>query len=173
MHRVRVSVAVVAMAVVTLTALCAAQTPIDELTIFEPFVGTSWIGRFQDRTVIQADHLIDWTTLLDGQAVRWSKRVEELGFTMETTFSWDREREAIAFTQLASNGNHGEGTAAAEGCLLVLVGVSRQASGALEFRQTFEIMDDGALEDRYYRRAGDGWSPSHVIVYHRLQETEE
>ena len=173
MHRHRIPGAVAAIAVVMFGVFCAAQTPIDELTIFEPFVGTSWIGRFQDRTVIQADHLIDWTALLDGQAVRWSKRVEELGFTMETTFYWDRERQAIAFTQLASNGNHGEGTATAEGCLLILVGVSRQASGSLEFRQTFEIMDDGTLEDRYYRRAGDGWSPSHVIVYHRLPEGEE
>lgn len=52
-----------------------------------------------------------------------------------------------------------------ENGLIALVGVVMQAWGIAESRQRFEIMPDGTLEDRYYSRAGTGWSPEHVIVY--------
>jgi len=151
--------------------IASAQPPIDELAIFETFVDTAWTGRFQDVRAPQVDHVIEWSAILDGQAVRWSKRVDALGFSMETTFYWDRERAAVAFVQLGNNGVHGHGTAWLEDNLLVVVGVSRQASGSVAFRQTFEILADGSLEDRYYRKSQEVWAPQHVVVYHRSSES--
>ena len=172
MRRVGPSTWVALIAVLLVAAGAAAQEPIDEMAIFEPLLGSAWAGRFQDSSAPQVDHVVEWNTILDGQVVRWSKRVDALGFEMETTFYWDRELAVVTFVQLASSGVHGQGTAWMEEGRLVLSGVSGQTSGAVEFRQTFEILADGTLEDRYFRRAGDAWAPQHVIVYDRVRKED-
>lgn len=165
MRRCTSSILVALIAVASMAVASLAQELIDDPAIFEPLVGTTWSGRFQDHRVTQAEHVIEWNAILGGQVVRWSKRVEELGFSMETFFYWDSAIGTLAFVQFASNGNHGEGVVEMEDRTLVLIGISMHAAGSMGFKQTFEIMEDGALEDRYFRRAEDGWAPQHVIIY--------
>ena len=172
MQQYRTTARVAVVFALGLAVAASAQAPIDELAVFEPFANSTWVGRFQDPRAPRVDHVIEWNAILDGQVVRWTKYVEALGFSMETTFYWDWEIAAVSFVQLASNGSHAQGVAMAEGDRLVLLGVSAQPLGSVEFRQTFEIMADETLEDRYYRRAGEGWAPQHVIVYRRLQKAE-
>jgi len=155
MKQYRTPALVAVMFALGLGVAASAQAPIEELAIFVPFAKSEWAGRFQDPRAPQVDHVIEWNAILDGQAVRWTKSVEALGFSMETTFSWDWEIAAVSFVQLASNGSHAQGVAMAEGDRLVLVGVSAQPLGPVEFRQTFEILADETLEDRYCRRAGE------------------
>jgi len=149
----------------------AGQQPIGPLAAFEPLVGTSWIGRFASSPAPPFDHWIAWSTLLGGQGVQWSKRVEQMGFSMETFFYWDGELDAIAFIQLASNGIHGKGVVEITDGGFALVGIAMQPTGIVSFRQTFERLSEGVLEDRYFRRTGDGWLTEHVIVY-RLDLSE-
>jgi len=139
----------------------------ESLAPLDSLVGTSWIGRFVSTPAPPFDHAIEWSATLNGHVVKWMKWVDELDFTMETSFYWDAEADAIAFTQLASNGNHSRGTATSEDGKLILTGTSIRPSGLAEFRQTFEIMLDGTLEDRYYSRGSNAWIPEHVIVYRR------
>ncbi len=151
-----------------LTSVAVAAVDLHEtLTPLAPLVGTCWTGRFVSTPAPPFDHEIEWSATLGGHVVKWVKWVEELDFTMETSFYWDAEAETIAFTQLASNGNHSRGTATSEDGRMTLMGLSIRPSGFVEFRQTFEIMPDGTLEDRYYSRGADGWIPEHVIVYER------
>ena len=172
MRRVGPSKSIAPMIVLLIAACVAAQAPIDEMAIFQPLLGSAWVGRFRDPSAPQVDHVIEWSTILDGQVVRWSKRVDALGFEMETTFYWDRELATVRFIQFASNSVHAQGTARTEKGALVLLGVSEQPSGSFEFRQTFEILADGTLEDRYFRRAGDAWAPQHVIAYDRARKED-
>ena len=149
-----------------LMSLAAAAVDLhDALAPLAPLAGTCWTGRFVSTPAPPFDHEIAWTAALGGHVVKWVKWVEELDFTMETSFYWDAEAETIAFTQLASNGNHSRGTVTSEDGQIALVGVSIRPSGLAEFRQTFEIMPDGTLEDRYYSRGSGDWIPEHVIVY--------
>jgi hypothetical protein len=156
---------VVLTAVVALAAAALGQGLAEPLAAFEPLIGTSWIGRFTSLPAPLFDHRIEWKAILDGRVVRWTKRVETVDFTMETYFYWDAELGAVAFTQLASNGIHGKGVVEFENGVVTLLGVAMQTCGLVEFRQTFEITEDGTLEDRYYSRAGSDWCPEHVIVY--------
>ncbi|MCK4411147.1 hypothetical protein KAV67_02580 [Candidatus Bipolaricaulota bacterium] len=165
MHRCRWTVLITLVATVALTVLAVSEELVEPLAAFEPLVGTSWIGRFTSSPAPPLYHLIEWKAILDGQVVQWSKCVEALDFAMETFFYWDQELDAVAFTQLTSNGIHGKGVVEIEDGVISLVGVAMQTWGIAEFKQTFEIMADGTLEDRYYSRRGTGWSPEHVIVY--------
>jgi len=130
-------------------------------------VETSWIGYFTSTPAALFDHEIEWRAALNGHVVKWLKWVNDIDFTMETYFFWDAEAEVIAFTQLTSNGTHSRGSVESEDGKLVLVGSSLRSQGLVEFRQTFEIMPDGTLEDRYYTRGSSSWIPQHVIVYQR------
>ena len=156
---------VVLTVVVALAAAALSQELAEPLAAFEPLIGTSWLGRFTSLPAPPFDHRIEWKAILDGHVVQWAKRVEAVDFTMETFFYWDAELGAVAFTQLANNGVHGKGVVEFENGVVTLVGVARQTWGLVEFRQTFEIMEDGTLEDRYYSRCGADWCPEHVIVY--------
>jgi len=109
--------------------------------------------------------VIEWAAILDGHVVQWSKRVDTLGFAMETFFYWDRAQEVIAFTQLTNRGIHGAGSVIIEDSVVALEGYTLQTGGKTTFRQTFQIMVDGTLEDRYYTLGDAGWVPQHVIVY--------
>jgi hypothetical protein len=151
--------------VVALAAAALSQELVEPLGAFELLVGTTWIGRFTSSPAAPFDHWIEWKAVLGGQVVQWTKRVEAVDFTMETYFYWDAELRSVAFTQLASNGIHGKGVVEFEDGVIALVGGAMQTLGRVEFRQSFEIMSDGSLEDRYYTRSGSGWCPEHVIVY--------
>lgn len=165
MHRSRRASRIGLAVVVTLACAAVGQELVGPLASFEPLVGTSWIGRFTSSPTPPFDHRIEWEAILDGQVVRWAKRVEAVGFAMETYFYWDAELGAVAFTQLTSNGIHGKGVVEFDDGVIALVGVAMQTWGLVEFRQTFEILSDGTLEDRYYTRVGADWSPEHVISY--------
>ena len=156
---------VVLTVVVALAAAAWSQGLAEPLAAFEPLVETSWLGRFTSSPAPSFDHRIEWKAILDGRVVQWTKRVEAVDFTMETYFYWDAELGAVAFTQLANNGVHGKGVVEFENGVVTLIGVAMQTLGLVEFRQTFEIMEDGTLEDRYYSRCGADWCPEHVIVY--------
>ena len=156
---------VVLTVVVALAAAAWSQGLAEPMAAFEPLIGTSWIGRFTSSPAPPFDHRIEWKAILDGRVVQWTKRVEAVDFEMETYFYWDAELGAVAFTQLANNGVHGKGVVEFENGVVTLIGVAMQTLGLVEFRQTFEIMEDGTLEDRYYSRCGADWCPEHVIVY--------
>ncbi len=156
---------IVLTAVVALAVAALSQELAEPLDAFEPLVGTSWIGRFTSSPAPPFDHHIEWKAILNGQVAQWTKHVEAVDFTMETYFYWDAELGTVAFTQLANNGIHSKGVVEFEDRGIALVGVAMQTWGLAEFRQTFEVMEDGTLEDRYYSRCGADWSPEHVIVY--------
>lgn len=174
MYRCRWTVLIALVAAVALAVIVMSQELVEPLAAFGSLVGTSWIGRFTSSPAPPFDHFVEWDTILNGQVVRWSKRVDALGFAMETFFYWDEELEAVAFTQLATNGIHGKGVLEIEDGAIALVGVviAMPPRGITQFRQTFETMADGTLEDRYYSRAETGWHPEHVIVYRRSPDEE-
>lgn len=124
MHRCRWTVLITLVTTVALTVLAVSEELVEPLAAFEPLVGTSWIGRFTSSPAPPLDHLIEWKAILDGQVVQWSKCVEALDFAMETFFYWDQELDAVAFTQLTSNGIHGKGVVEIEDGVISLVGVA-------------------------------------------------
>jgi len=167
------AIAAIGLSVAAAVAVVASgRELIEELVPLEPLAGTSWIGRFTSTPSPPYDHRIEWNAILSGHVVQWRKRVDELGFAMETFFYWDRELDAVAFTQLTSNGIHAKGIVESSGSGLTLVGVAMQPTGLVSFRQTLEMLEDGTLEDRYFRRAGDAWLPEHVIIYHPNREAD-
>ena len=154
--------------VILLTSLAATAIDLqDTLAPFESLVGTSWIGHFISTPAPPFEHEIEWNSTLRGHVIQWSKLVYALDFTMETFFFWDAEADTIVFTQLSSNGVHSRGTVESQDGKIELVGTIMHPWGVEEFRQTFEIMPDGTLTDRYYRQGVSGWIPTHVIVYDR------
>jgi len=149
------------------------QELVPELAIFEGLVDTSWTGRFTSTPAPPFDHAIEWSVILDGHVVQWSKRVDAVDFSMETFFYWDADLEAVAFTQLVSNGIHGKGYVESIEGGIALVGLAMQMTGIVDFKQTFVLTEEGTLEDRYYTRSGDDWVPEHVIVYRLSREDSD
>jgi len=151
--------------VAVLGVATAGQGLIEELAGFELLVSTSWIGRFVSTPAPPIDHEIEWKVILGGHVLQWSKRVDAVNFAMETFIYWDREQEALAFTQLTNRGVHAKGIIIIDDSVIALEGYTMQVGVKIGFRQTFRIMPDGTLEDRYYSWGTASWVAEHVIVY--------
>jgi len=154
------------------TTCAECQDLTSTLAAFVPLIGPSWIGDFISRPSLSFDHFMEWSVILDGQVVQWSKRVPEIGFIRETFFYWDEDLAAVAFTQLANNGRHGKGVVEVDDSVITLVGIATSTAEVVEFRQSFQITDDGTLEDRFFSLKNGVWELEHVIIYHQSQAVE-
>jgi Tol biopolymer transport system component len=135
----------------------------EPLRVLGPLLNTDWVGWFTEGP--EVDHICRWEPAVDGRAVRYTKRVPEMGFSIEGFYYWDPAGEEIGFTHLTSNGFVSRGTVSTEGNQIVLTGTSASEERSTEFKMTFEVTPDGRLHDRFYSRSGEGWRPGHHIVY--------
>lgn len=153
------------MSVIVFGGAAAAQELATPLAGFSPFIGIPWTGRVVSHPTPPGDHALAWAVTLNGHVVTASKTVTPVGFSLEILFYWDKELDCVAFVQLSSNGLHAKGTAEVVDGVITLEGLAGQAEGMRPFRQTFQILPDGTLEDRWYAGSAAGWIPQHVIVY--------
>jgi hypothetical protein len=146
------------------TGLALAGDDLDErLQFLEPLIETHWVGRFTDGPDVA--HECRWKPDLDGRAVRYTKEVAELEFSVDGFYYWDSADGRVEFFTLTSNGFVSQGVVSTEGERIVLIGTSVSAERATEFKMTFEVGSDGRLHDRFYRHSGTEWPLGHHIIY--------
>ncbi|MFC2134574.1 hypothetical protein ACFLR4_02570 [Bacteroidota bacterium] len=148
------------------TQSLTAQELNEHLKIFEPIIGKTWIGYFQNPINTGLTHTCNWEIIKNGNAVRLNKTVPEVdGFSMEITYYWDRIEEVVKFLTLSSNGYISNGTVTTEGNKIVTQGFQVGPDRTNTFKLTLEIGEDGNLHDYFYSLVDDNWKPGHYIKY--------
>jgi hypothetical protein len=162
--------AVIAVALVGVLAAAAfasagGDTLSYELKVLAPLVGHTWVGYYSDDEDREMQHVIEWTTVLGGRAVRGSKQVEAANFEMDRLYYWDPNVSRVAFLAVTNRGQVSTGTVGTRGDTIELLGDDHTEDGLRPFRYTFHLTDEGVLEDRFFRGHEGGWQPGHLIVY--------
>jgi hypothetical protein len=147
-----------------------AQEISPEMDMFRPFLGATWAGHFSDPQNAHFTHVVEWEPVLEGRCVRLTKHVDELSFRMEILYYWDPGEQHVAFLSLTNRGQLSKGVAEQEGGLVVLYGESITKEARTPFKQSFEVREDGVLEDRFYGKPGGEWQERHLIVMKRGDE---
>jgi hypothetical protein len=137
----------------------------DHLSFIHQLIGKAWLGHYDNPDDAHLNHHQRWEPILEGQAVRATKRVPEVNFTKETVYYWDPSQEAVRFLSLTSKGQVSTGSVSDENGRIVLIGSRIEASGGKEFKFSFEVLQDGTLEDRFYLKANGEWMQGHLIRY--------
>jgi len=141
-----------------------AQEPVAELAFLTPLLGPDWTGTFIPPEPDWA-HELHGETILDGHAVHLIKEVAAADFRMESLFTFDPDSARVTFVSQTNRGQLSTGTARFADGHVIVEGRNHYDTTVREFRQTFTILPDGRLEDRFYRREGEAWIQGHLIRY--------
>jgi len=136
----------------------------DNLAILGPFIGETFVGHYSNPEDSHYVHVVTFEPILDGQAVRMSKTVDELSFAMETLYYWDEERQQVAFLSTTNKGQVSRGVVLPDNGRVVLQGESVRQNGNREYKQSYHVSSEGTLEDRFFLKSGDAWQQRHLIV---------
>ncbi len=112
-------------------------------------------------------HQLKFESILEGNAVILTKKVEELGFEMHTIFFWNPESEQIAFQSITCRGQISSGFVSLDNDQIILTGESINKSSITSFKQSFQLSINNEITDRFYLMINDEWKQRHLIVYRK------
>jgi len=134
------------------------------LEILEPLVSKNWVGYLK---APDSDKMIElprrWDVLWDGKAVKYSSYIAELNNFSEGYLYWDPGKKEIAVFRINSRGIITRGHVKKENGKILMYGHATFPDRTLEFRNTFEITEDGTLIDRWFRFEDGEWKAGHVV----------
>jgi hypothetical protein len=130
-----------------------------ELEILRPFLG-AWAGKFQGTEGTDAGLEIrnTWTSILNGQAVKESRTIAEMGFEAEGVYYYDRQTGAVSYLTVTNNGYVSRGQTRFDGEQFVQTGTQVAPDSSVRSTEgVYRFRDDGTL-------VNEG---GHVIVFRR------
>jgi hypothetical protein len=135
-----------------------------ELEFLRPFVGT-WVGEFQDSDERPTIHR-SWTPVLDGQAIRETRTVPEVGFEAESIYYYDRAAGVVSYLGITDNGYVSRGQIAFNGELFTQSGEQIRPDGSTgSIRVTFQFTDEGKLVNQLFNLEDGEWRIGHSVIY--------
>ena len=157
---------VILLFIASLAMPAAATDQEDPLQFLEPLVGERWVGHF--RNMDDGPPLIfQWESILDGQAIRFSRTVPERDFRAESTIYWDEQQLKVAYLSLTNNGYVSHGTVVLEGDRIIVAGDQMGPAGAKKVRAAFWIDAEGRLNNELHNWENGRWEPAHTTFFER------
>ena len=156
---------VVVYAVLFFSNVLYSQSDKSLYSMFEDFIGKTWIGHYKDEETSHYKHELRWDYILNSSAIKEIKKVDELSFEMESMIYTNRAKNELAFLTLDSKKGMSEGIIYEENNKLVYEGTSYYSSGKTNFKKIFEILPDGKLSDTFLRETNGEWVQGHLIIY--------
>lgn len=169
MHTTRMS-NVIAVLVLT-QSLSWGQAPaggdhrLDEnLKLLEPLVNKKWVGEIK---ALDSDEYLEIVRRFDvvwrGSAIRITGYCRALESEREGYIYWDSAEERIAMFAINNRGIVQQGHIGEQQGSIVIAGHITFPDRKLEFKNTFELTQDGKLVDKWYRLENGEWLPGHSV----------
>ncbi len=141
------------------------QTSAERLAFFHPFTNQVWTGHYSNPEDSHYVHQLEFESILGGSAVILTKKVEELEFEMRTIFFWNPEFEQIAFQSITSKGQISSGFVSLENDQILLTGENINEKSKGTFKQSFQLLANNEITDRFYLMIDNEWKQRHLIIY--------
>jgi len=141
----------------------------EHLKLFGPIVNKKWEGdmpRFGER----AKREVLWKVIWNGKAVKQTTEVKILQSITEAYFYWDSDEQEIGVFSITSNGNFFHGHVIEDEGKILVYGLITFPDNKLEFRNTFELTEEGKLIDRWFTFRDGEWKPGHVFELSQKKE---
>jgi hypothetical protein len=155
-------------ALTSLTGSAIAQNGLAEnLKIFEPFVGKTWKGEFQNSTPEKPVFDVSrWERALNGQAVRVLHSVNNGEYGGESIILWDAKKQSLVFYYFTTAGFYTNGTMKVENNKFISHEyVSGNQDGVTEVKATGEVTPDGKLISKSQYLKNGKWVDGHAATY--------
>jgi hypothetical protein len=141
----------------------ALATELDEhLEFLKPLMGKEWVGGFVGSGSPDIQIRLLFEQVLGGNAVRYVREAEAVGYSALTHIYWNPGRQEVCFLSLNNKGTVDEGVVNVEDGRIVLRGKSHRDDETIEFKTTWEIDPKGTLRDTFLRMEGNEWVRGHL-----------
>jgi len=140
----------------------------------EPLLKSKWEGFLKSPDGSEKFRVIRTFEILQkGRIIKCTKTNVDRGNYGEGFFFWDDQHKKIAFFFVEDNGVFNKGFVETDSNLIKIKGTmtwprkpNPQVRQTFNFRNTFDINEDGTLTDSWFQDAFGGWRPGHVISFH-------
>lgn len=141
----------------------------ENLKLLEPLINKKWEAkepRFgEDAKIIRRFEIIE-----DGKAIKRTDTLNAINATSVYFYYWDFEKQEIGVYGIHNNGNFVHGHLKKEEDRLLIYGFGTFPDMKLEFRNTYELNEDGKFFDKYYRFEDSEWQTGHSWVFYEIKE---
>lgn len=141
----------------------------EKLKLLEPFVNKKWEAkepRFGENAKIDRTFEI----IEDGKAIKRTETFKEINASAVYFYYWDFEKQEIGVFGIHNNGNFVHGHVKEEEGKILVYGHGTFPDMKLEFRNTYELAEDGEFSDKYYRFEEGEWKPGHSWVFYEKKD---
>jgi len=141
----------------------------EHLKLLSPLTNKNWEGEML-RLGEGAKREVVWKIIWNGKAIKQTTEVKIIQNITEAYFYWDSDKQEIGVFSLTSNGNFYHGHVIEENGKIFIYGHITFPDTKLEFRNTFELTENGKLLDKWFTFRDGEWKPGHVF---ELSEKKE
>jgi hypothetical protein len=148
-----------------------AQDLDEHLQLMKPFTGKVWESQMEGlRGEGSLTNHREWSVVWGGKAIKYSSRTEKLNLSQEGYFFWDPDKQEIGMFTLNSEGRFQQGYVKEEGGKILMYGFLTMGDRRLEYRNYFELTEDGRMLDSWYRFEDGEWKAGHAVELHQKNE---
>jgi len=111
-----------------------------------------------------------WDVIWEGKAVKQTTEIIKINFVTEAYFFWDSDKQEIGLFSISSNGNFLHGYVKEENGKILMYGYATFPDDKIEFKNSFELTEEGKLLDQWFRFQDGEWKPGHSFVLSEKKE---
>jgi hypothetical protein len=141
----------------------------ENLKLLEPFINKKWEAkepRFgEDAKIDRRFEIIE-----DGKAIKRISTLNVIHATSVYLYYWDFNKQEIGVFGIHNNGNFVHGHVKKEADKILIYGFGTFPDKKLEFRNTYELTNDGKFLDKYYRFEDNEWKSGHEWEFYEIKE---
>jgi len=165
-----VNVFLYAILIIFLTFPSLFSQQLDEhLLLLEPLTNKTWQAEMP-RLGQGAIRECRWDVIWEGKAVKQKILINKINFVTEAYYYWDSDKQEIGLFSISSNGNFLHGYVKEENGKILMYGYATFPDDKIEFKNSFELTEEGKLLDQWYRFQDGEWKPGHSFVLSEKKE---
>ncbi len=141
----------------------------EHLLLLEPLTNKTWQAEMP-RLGQDVMRECRWDVIWEGKAVKQILTIKKIHFVTEAYFFWDSDKLEIGMFSISSNGNFLHGHVKEENGKILMYGFATFPNEKIEFRNSFELTEEGELLDQWYRFQEGEWKPGHSFLLSEKKE---
>lgn len=106
-----------------------------------------------------------FTLLWYGNAIKFTESTPGKNANSEGYYYWDRQENKIAVMIINEKGIYQKGFVTLEEGFITIKGTISFPERTFEYKNTFEIISEGKMIDRWYQNAFGPWMAGHVLEF--------
>lgn len=168
MKTLKLILMILALTVVSVSSVVSQELN-ENLKLLEPFLNKKWEAkepRFGEEAKIERRFEI----IEDGKAIKRTDTLKVIHATSVYFYYWDFEKQEIGVFGIHNNGNFVHGHVKKEDGKILIYGYGTFPDKKLEFRNTYELTEDGKFFDKYYRFEDNEWKAGHSREFYEKKE---